>query len=238
MKSKGLNAFKWLIFIFGLCIIGLAYYFYGYGKNLSNAKIYLWVNILVIYITFFFPVFLYGITFKNFDKNAPAIVLILRADIFFCIISLVLSIAVIFAYIALKTAILIQCGVLFFSIISVFIAFLTTSHISNVEQSERRHMSLIKEIRSSMEMAALRVGSLPASCTEEKNKIIAFAEEVKYISPVADTSAYALEEKILMTISQTADACMSVMAGSDAAELKKHITVLEMLIRERKLKRN
>ena len=238
MNRTFFSIFRWGLFFLGLGIIGLMYLLFVTGKELPPERTYMWISFFIEYAVFFLPITLYGITLKDFDKNMPAIIMIARGTATYSLISFALSLAVGFGYVSIKIAVVIECVLLFFLAITVFVSLLSAAHIHTAVKAGDQLLSSVKELRSEGSMLALKADTLSSAYDAEKKRIKAVTENLAYISPVHNDTAARIERDMLKSIAALNDACDTVNEGSDGAALRKQLAALELLLKQRLLQRN
>ena len=149
-----------------------------------------------------------------------------------------MSLAVGFGYVSIKIAVVIECVLLFFLAITVFVSLLSAAHIHTAVKAGDQLLSSVKELRSEGSMLALKADTLSSAYDAEKKRIKAVTENLAYISPVHNDTAARIERDMLKSIAALNDACDTVHEGSDGAALRKQLAALELLLKQRLLQRN
>ncbi len=237
MTKSQSTFFKVILMVLGLGIIFAAFKLFNTAETLTDSQKFFWINLAVIYVVFFFPLFFNTITLNNFDKKIPSLV-----GLWFCLslfefVTLVLSIVVLMEKLQVRIAFIIEAALFFFCAIFIYFAYVGNTHIANVQQEEERALSLISKIRSSFDMLKLKSETLGDSSFEAKKKINSLADEVRYISPVDTAESAEIESKIIAKISEVESQIDEVTSGGNSANLAAALTTLELLIKQRKLLR-
>ena len=238
MNRTFFSVFRWGLFFLGLGIISLIYFLFTASREMRPEQTYMWISFFVEYAVFFLPITLYGITLKDFDKNMPAIIMITRGTAAYSLISFAVSLAAGFGYVSIRIAVVIECVLLFFLAVTVFVSLLSAAYIHTVVEKGDQLLNSVKELRSESSMLALKADSLSSAYDTEKKRIKTIVESLAYISPVHNDTAAQLEQNMLKSIAALNDACDTVHEGSDGAELRKQLAALELLLKQRLLQRN
>lgn len=238
MTEKKSLFIKSLLFVVGLGIIALAWYLFTGAEQLTQEQEYIWISIAMMYVIFFCPFFFSEINTKNVSGIIPSLTMVWLGVIVLITISIGMTVCVAFHVVQIRIAIVTECVLVFLFAIDSYFGYFANSHVQNVEQQEAQALSLIKQMRSSLDLLVLKSSSLNETYAAEKKQIASLAEDVRYISPVDNAGAVKLEQDILGAITVASAACDSTLAGSAGVDLKKQITALETIIKQRKLLKN
>jgi len=160
MTEKKSIFIKSLLFILGLGIIALAWYLFTKGEKLTDEQLYLWISIAVMYVIFFCPFFFSEIHVKNVSGKIPSLTMVWLGVAVLIAISIGMTICVAFCVVQIRIAIVTECVLVFLFAIDSYFGYFANSHVQNVEQQETQALSLIKQIRSSLDLLSLKAGSL------------------------------------------------------------------------------
>ncbi|MCK9171035.1 MAG: hypothetical protein M0P01_11540 [Treponema sp.] len=238
MTQKQSVILKSLLFVAGLGVIVLAFFLFNNTTALRDAEWYMWISIVIMYLVFFCPFFLTRIHTENTAEKMPSLTMIWFGVVFFIIVSTAVTVVVVLLLVPVRVAVIVECVLAFLFAINVYFGYFASSHVHYVEQTETQMLSSIKEIRAAMDLLVAKSSALNDGYSAEREKLSCLAEDVKYLSPVQTGSAVDLEQEILEKINVVGDACGMVLDGSDGLELRKQLTALDMLIRQRKLMKN
>lgn len=237
MTKNAVNIFKGVILAFGLLVYGVAFALVAGGRELNSREVYLWVMIGVVYLAFFVPALFNSLTFKSFAHSTAGVVLLWNADIVFCFVTVILSLAVYYERCSIAIAIVAELAMLFAVLILVFVSVMAGSHIQSVGAKEEASLSKIKEMRSALSLLDLQASSSDIG-DDIKRTIKALAEDARYISPVESKEASLLEESIIGKIAQVKDALQDAANGAGGGGVQKAVDELKAKMAERKLMRN
>ncbi|MCQ2576238.1 MAG: hypothetical protein MJ162_05785 [Treponema sp.] len=234
-KSQSI-LFKGLIFLVGLGVIGLSFFLFGpKGDEVTAIQKYIWINITVLYIVLFIPAVFSTISSANVASKIPNLTLGISALIGFEILNIALTVAVGKEVLAVRIGILIEAISFFILLIVLYIVYFASSHIASTEAKVEQSLSLIKNIRSSMQILAMKADSMGPAFAEDIKKIKALEEEVRWMAPVNAPMAIALEGQIMGKIDGVSAAIDAIAGGSDAASFKTQLVNLDSLVKQRKM---
>ncbi|MDR0644163.1 MAG: hypothetical protein LBG05_04505 [Treponema sp.] len=241
-KSQSL-VFRVVLFLFGAGVMALAFFLNTWGKVLTDAAVFTWLSIGIMYLFFFTPFFFSTITIANFSGKIPSLPIVWTGVIGYIIASIIVIILLSSFAISLNTAITVQAVLVFLFAVCMFLAFFASSHARQVGEEENKKTQFITELKARSQVLSLAVNRLPAEYENDRETIKRTLEEIKYISPVNGFEGFDLEFKIMDSLNEVSDICDSIAAGgaqgvSDTSVLEKEAGMLQMLVKERKLLRN
>ncbi|MDR0557939.1 MAG: hypothetical protein LBG43_08770 [Treponema sp.] len=241
-RSQSL-AFRVLLFGGGVTalVTALAFFLNTQGKGLTDAAVFTWLSIGVMYLVFFIPAFFS--TIANSSGKIPSLPVIWTSVIGYIIASVIVIALLSNAALSLNKAIAGQSALLFFFAVCVFLAFFTSSHARQVGEEEGKKTQFTSGLKARAQLLSLSASGLPARYEAAKTTILQALEEIKYISPVNGFEGFDLEFKIMDSLNEVSDICDSIAAGgtqavSETSVLEKRAKMLQMLVKERKLLRN
>jgi len=100
---------------------------------------------------------------------------------------------------------------------------------ANMESSA----SAVKQICDLMETLSFKSSSLNSSNEDILQQVNSVMKIVKEIKPLNDIAAAKFEQDIFCKITAVSSLCDSVIAGNDSADLKKQLSSLEFLLKQR-----
>lgn len=236
MKRNNSNLNRIILFFLGIIIILLSEFMmeYTYG-DFDWRMMFAGMSILVMYVFAFAP-----LCFKlsSYKKTGN---IIIGGAIYYkgCVAYIVLSIGNIvriFTRMApLVPAIIIQLIILFIFVLYVYMASASTNHIADVkdyEDAKTSQLNMLKDM--SRQMMALADSSNKCDA-ELKNKIKAFADNMRFLSPTDNTMAGALEKQMLSIVHQILNSGY-LMNGNDTNinDIKRMFNDLDCLYQQRK----
>lgn len=227
-----------VIFIVGLAIYGLAFYFFD-AWNAPRREQYLWGAVLLSYMLFFLP-FLFGrLRIKTLVEDAPAVIILWKADTTFCILLLASAVFVAIGVLPIKAAFIIDCILFFFALIAVAIAKATSAHTRAVSFEEAVLLNTTDSIKKAASRLLIKAKSSTLLKDSEKTALEKVVEDISYLSPTTDGAARVTEEKLLSLITSLARALESSSSANSAnfegKSFQENITTLAQLVDERKL---
>lgn len=225
--------FKLFILWFGLTTIFIAYLMFANFKNISFREQYFWMNIPIIYLVFMLPTLFYSITKDSFSRRIMPVMFTYFTSLFYAIISIVLIILVLKTSMYIRVAILIQLVLLFIFVLESYIAFFTGSHIANVASKEQQLLSRIKEIKIKAKTLQYKCSNLEK--LDKQSECVAIIENLIFLSPVDNTQAFSLEEKIIVELDNLSNL---LSKNYNKEELQTIMTNISSLYNKRKLMMN
>lgn len=234
LKSKQLNIFKIILFIFGFAVIVAAFFIVNHPLTedglLSNQKFF-WINLCIIYFVFFCPFFFSSISTKNIDSKITPIAGIWISVLLFDIVAIVFSILVLNEILKINFAVIIELVLVFICGIFIYFGYFSGNHIANVQAIEQNSLSKITDVKNAFEMLNLKAETWNDDFVEQKSKVKKLCDDVKYLSPVDTDNAAKLEQKLIIAA--------NVLAESNflPKEVEQKIDEIELFIKQRKLLR-
>lgn len=235
LKSNQLKAFKLIVFILGLAVICAAFLIVNLPlpeSGLTANQKYFWLNLVVMYLVFFCPLFFSSISTRNIDEKITPAIGVWISVLVFEIVALVLSVSVLAASLSIRTAALVELVLLFLCAVFVYFGYFSGNHIANVQAHEQALLSKIAEVKSAFEMLSLKADTWDGALQEQKEKAKRLCDDVRYLSPVSTEEAARLEQKLVIAASVVSDSHFT------PAELDAKLAEIELLIKQRKLIRN
>lgn len=240
MKKSKVGVIKFLIFTLGLIIYTIAYLIATDGKDSKTVPMnvqYLWIMIGVDYIFLSVPFLVKSITISSFTLNAPSIILIWGADIFFCVSSLVIASLSYRNIIGVRVAVIIDLIMFFFVVIVLFIAALTSDHVKAVVSKEEGMLKRTDEIKRicTLIKQSLLLEYTNSFNSETKDAIAKVADDMLYLSPVNTKEAADIETSILEKLVQLQEILQNKDEKISEKDAKGALKSLTYLVKERKL---
>lgn len=99
--------------------------------------------------------------------------------------------------------------------------------------TRKQNLGLIADIRKSMGVFCKKVSALNDSYIEEKHLAIELNKNAEQMILSQDITAVKLEQDILMKITETSSACDAAISLGNGADFKKHLAVLDQLVKQR-----
>lgn len=232
MTSKQLNTFKLGLFFAGLVLIAVLFMIVNLPlpeEGLSKVKIFLWINITVMYLAFSCPLFFSSICSRNLDSKVPPLIIVWFCVLVFNVTALVLAFFTSFAVFSVKTSVIIELVLAFLCAVSIYFGYFAGFHVQNVQAGEEELLSKTGKVKDVFSSLELQVNTWDVSLTEQKQKVKRLCDDVKYLSP-AGKDASAIEAKLIEKASLLMEADIQ-----DKSELDKKISEIEVLINQRKL---
>jgi ABC-type transport system involved in cytochrome bd biosynthesis fused ATPase/permease subunit len=238
MTNQKFSFFRFLLFILGLGIIALAFFLTGNGNERTSIDNFIWVSVVIIYLTVFCPFFFSSLG-KRFSEKIPSLTLVWLGVFLYAGVSLAVILILKFSrLLPLNAAIIIQAIVFFLFLINIYFAYFANAHVAQVTADTENLLRSLNDIKAGAASLALKASSGPAGKEDLQKKLNKAAEDIRYISPVAGAGAAGLEQKLINKIGIINEYWDSLLSGGEAPALAGEINNLEMLIKERKLLRN
>ncbi|MDR1221116.1 MAG: hypothetical protein LBK73_16135 [Treponema sp.] len=236
-------AFRIMLFLFGAGVVALAFFLSASGKLLTDAAVFTWLSIGVMYLVFFIPAFFLTIAIANVSDKIPSLPVIWTSVIGYIIASIIVIALLSNAVISLNKAVIGQAALLFLFAICVFLAFFASSHVRDAGEEERKKTQFTTGLKARAQILSLSASGLPTEYEAARTAILRTLEEIKYLSPVNGFEGFDLEFKIMDSLNSIADVCDDIAAGAQAVSdmsvsLETEARMLRMLVKERKLLRN
>lgn len=235
MRSNQLKAFKLILFILGLAVIGAAFLIVNLPlpeSGLTANQKYFWLNLVLMYLVFFCPLFFSSISTRNLDEKIMPTVGVWISVLVFEIAALVLAVSVLAASFSIKAAAVIELVLLFLCAVFVYFGYFTGNHIANVQAHEQTLLSKTEEVKSAFETLSLKADTWDGALQEQKEKAKRLCDDVRYLSPVSTDAAASLEQKLVIAAGVVSDSHFT------PAELDEKLAEIELLVKQRKLIRN
>lgn len=234
LKSKQLNIFKIILFIFGFAVILAAFFIVNHPLPedglLPNQKFF-WINLCIIYFVFFCPFFFSSISTKNIDSKITTIAGIWISVLLFDIVAIIFSILVLNEILKINLAVVIELVLVFVCGIFTYFGYFSGNHIANVQAEEEQSLNKITDVKNAFEMLNLKAETWNDDFAEQKSKVKKLCDDAKYLSPVDTDNAAKLEQKLIIAA--------NVLAESNflPTEADQKIAEIELLLKQRKLLR-
>ena len=236
MTKKQSVIFKLIILLVGIGVIGLAYYLFGpKGEEVTAIQQYLWINIFILYVVLFTPMVFSTISSNNVSSKIPNLTLGIGSIVGFEILNIIFTVLVYKEKVSLKAAILIEAISFFVLLIMLYLTYFASGHIAQTEKEVEQSLSLIKNIRSSMQLLSLKADSMGPAYAADAKTIKALEEEVRWMAPQNTTASVALEGQIMGKIDAVSTAIDAIQTGADNLNFKSQLTNLDTLIKQRKM---
>lgn len=235
MKSNQLKAFKLILFILGLAVIGAAFLIVNLPlpeSGLTANQKYFWLNLVLMYLVFFCPLFFSSISTRDLDEKIMPTVGVWISVLVFEIAALVLAVSVLAASFSIKAAAVIELVLLFLCAVFVYFGYFTGNHIKTVQAHEQALLSKTEEVKRAFETLSLKADTWDGALQEQKEKAKRLCDDVRYLSPVSADAAASLEQKLVIAAGVVSDSHFT------PAELDAKLAEIELLIKQRKLIRN
>lgn len=235
MRSNQLKAFKLILFILGLAVIGAAFLIVNLPlpeSGLTANQKYFWLNLVLMYLVFFCPLFFSSISTRDLDEKIMPTVGVWISVLVFEIAALVLAVSVLAASFSIKAAAVIELVLLFLCAVFVYFGYFTGNHIKTVQAHEQALLSKTEEVKRAFETLSLKADTWDGALQEQKEKAKRLCDDVRYLSPVSTDAAASLEQKLVIAAGVVSDSHFT------PAELDAKLAEIELLIKQRKLIRN
>jgi hypothetical protein len=230
--------FKTIIFVFGICIIALAFNLINADADLTKIDKFTWASVVVMYLVFFCPFFFSSITINNFSGKIPRLSLMWTGIALYLVASFVVIRLVRSSTISFNAAVIVQAVLIFMFAIDLYFAYFASSHAREVADEEASKRHYLNEIKSKAASLALAAGSLPIEYERVQKTILAAADDIRYISPVDQMGALDVELEILSTLDNLSLCCDAVSRKGQPMSFEEDARKLQMLVKQRKLLRN
>lgn len=235
MNKNRLSLFKTLLFLSGLIIIGIIYYFINYPlpeEGLTYPQKFFWIEIVFCYLIFYIPFFFSSFSSKEMDSKIPPTITIWMCIIPFEIISLILAFLSLYEIVPIKITVSIELILLFIAGIIIFLGYFAGNHIEQVQASEKKSISKINELKSTFDLLNLKTNMLSEDYFDCINEIKKICDDVKYLSPVDTELASSLETKLIIEAKVISESNLTPQ------EMSSKLLTLSNLVNQRKLQRN
>lgn len=231
--------FRIVLFLAGGGIVAVAFFLINGGRIVSDADMFMWISIALMYLIAFTPFFFSSISIANFSGKIPSLAMVWTGIILYILASIVV-ILLLSKGISLHVAIIVQAVILFLFGIDVYLACFASAHVRQVSIEEKNKAQYIAEIKSKAQILALSINSLPGEYENPQKILKQTMEDIKYLSPVKGDMGYELELelKIIIALNTLSELCKDIATGGHPIGLESEAKHLQMLIKERKLLRN
>ena len=236
MEEKRVSSgFKIFIFLLGIGIIAGAFFLFNHGRETIPAeKIFMWVNIAVLYLVFFIPFLFIRVKTKSTDGTFMLISAAWPKILIFEAFGILLTIVVPVLGFPIRYGIIIEAVIFLFVFYWIGFGLVAAGHSKEVEEKEEKMMEPIIDLRNASQIDAIKVNQIEDKCASEVARIRELAENIRYLSPVENASAKELESKLFDELSHISEAIDQVINGAGTSELKKHIDNAQILYEQRK----
>ena len=195
MKKKSL-AFTLLIFAAGLLLLVAAGILLHELIRLETGKyIFMWNSIGLAFILAFVPVFFEQLTVKNADRKTISLVVYYRGFVLYVLASAAI-IVMLFFFLELKYAILLQVAALILFAVYIGISFLVSGQVKAVAERETAKTGQVDSIRARAQSLAILADRLGDNDRDIKNMAHQFSEIVRYLTASDDPTALNLEDQM------------------------------------------
>src|SRR5574344_1469056 len=120
MHSKKSKIISSIVFVLGLVLIILVSLFINIFSKMSNEKAYLWASIAGMYLVLWCPHFINFVPFKNESKKNRSILTVVLGTAIFLLISISISVAVIYKVFQILIAAVVEVVLLFLYALNVY----------------------------------------------------------------------------------------------------------------------
>jgi hypothetical protein len=234
MTKKKSIILKSIFFVLGLGVIALVYYLYTGAKKLVDEQTYFWISVVFMYLVLYCPLIFSEIPVKQHNGKKPSVIMVWLGAIVLVVISVGMSIAVIYHLVQISICIGIECVLAFLFIVDAYFGYFAIPNTANGDSQTDKAFAYIKQIQKSLNQLLLKSQSLNEKYTDERNMLKSLSDLVKDLLPVESATAMKAEQDILFALTTASSACDATLAGKDSADFKKSILSLETLIKQRK----
>lgn len=199
MDRKHLDIFKLVLFIAGILLIGIIFLIVNWpiSDGISNAKKFVWINLLIMHVVSFLPFLLNRITCMNLDRKIAPAMGIGIAILLFEVVAAIVTILALVSTIGVLISIAIELIVAFLSCVVLYVGYFSGSHIEKVQRIENGQLSKLKELKASYESLELHMNALPDDFANQKALMHRICEDARYLSPVNSIEAESIDDSLI-----------------------------------------
>lgn len=231
MNSRTSKLLRALFLVVGLGIVLAAFLFNRGEGALTVEQKFLWINIAAIVVAVYVPLFFIR---PSVSESAASLALLWVAVAALLVTGITITVCVKNGMVNVKLGIASELVMLVIFLAANIIAGVVAHAKKKKRLAEDGPMSFLSQIKNSSQMLTLKASSLNDSFAEEKKRIAAVAEEIAGISSIKDVNASKSEQDILVKLTSVSSLMNEVIAGGNADEFKKKLTVLETTVKQRK----
>ena len=200
----------------------------------TDKYIFMWNSIGLVYILGFLPVFVNQLTVRNADRKVISGIIFYRGYIVYALLSAGI-IVLLFLFLEMKYAILLQVAALFIFVLYILISHLVSGHVNKVETAETQKTALIDELRAKAANLVIMADRLGDQDRDIKEMARKYSENVRYLTASSDPNALNLDRGLVqLTDSLLADFYFVNPANASRDALLKKFDTLNTLYLQRK----
>ena len=233
MHSKKSKIISSIVFVLGLVLIILVSLLINQFSKISNEKVYLWASIAGMYLVLWCPHFINFIPVKNESKKNRSILTVVLGTVIFLIISIGITVSVVFNVFQILIAIVVEVVLLFLYALNVYYSYISPTHSTNADEKSKEANSLIMQIKTSIDAMKMKASTLGTEYNSEKDKLNSFVQTISNFTMVDDIAAAKLEQEILQQITLVSSACDKILSGSASKDFDKELAALDKKISQR-----
>ena len=226
MKKKSL-LFSILIFAAGLLLNTLI--------PLETEKyIFMWNSIGVVFILAFVPIFFEQLTVRNADRKVISLVVYYRGFVVYALLSAAI-IVLLFKFLELKYAILLQVGVLILFAVYVGVSYLVSGHVKNVAETETAKTATVESLRARAQSLVILTDRLGDGDNDIREMARKLSDDLRYLTPSSDANARNLDDQMSMMLDSLTSDSYFVRPNSQSREnVVRKFDALKTLFAQRK----
>ena len=234
MKKKSL-LFSILIFAAGLLLIVAAGILLHSLIPLETEKyIFMWNSIGVVFILAFVPIFFEQLTVRNADRKVISLVVYYRGFVVYALLSAAI-IVLLFKFLELKYAILLQVGVLILFAVYVGVSYLISGHVKNVAEAETAKTATVESLRARAQSLVILTDRLGAEDDDIREMARKLSDDLRYLTPSNDQNARNLDDQISMMLDSLTSDSYFVRPNTQSREnVVRKLDALKTLFAQRK----
>ena len=234
MKKKSL-LFSILIFAAGLLLIVAAGILLHSLIPLETEKyIFMWNSIGVVFILAFVPIFFEQLTVRNADRKVISLVVYYRGFVVYALLSAAI-IVLLFKFLELKYAILLQVAVLILFAVYVGVSYLVSGHVKNVAEAETAKTATVESLRARAQSLVILTDRLGDGDNDIREMARKLSDDLRYLTPSNDQNARNLDDQISMMLDSLTSDSYFVRPNTQSREnVVRKLDALKTLFAQRK----
>ena len=238
MNSNGSSQVaKVLIFVFGLLIVFLAlHWMLPWVSGSIDNRACVALDIVLLYLLVFLPPLLQPrLSQATTGRIVSLGVLYWGIGIYAAFTVVMVMLACTYLYLATRLLVILQLVGAFVMVGVIYASTTVHGHADAVEANEGYLMRNIDNIRSLASSVAIDASALGGAYADAAGKAARIGDELRYLSPVTNDQAYALEDQIYRQLGELSGLVQAARSGGVGPdELSYRADDLLLLIRQRK----
>lgn len=235
--SANTRAAKPLIFVFGLLVVCLGiYWLLPWVPGTMGNRLFVAFDVALLYVVVFAPLLMQPRLRQATTGRLVSLgVLYWGIGLYAVLTLVVVALACTLLFMATRLLVLVQLVGLFALVVVMYLSLVARDHADEQETEQGTLMRNIQHIRSVASSAAIDASTLGEGYAVPVRKIEKIREEVRYLSPVSNGQAYALEDQICRLLEELSNLVKWARSGgATPEELSRKADEILLLVRQRK----